>query len=76
MMQLKNRKAAAPENMQSEMMKLLADAGMKRLTSTFKGVYKAEIPTNWLKLEIIPLVTKPDGKNVKGNRNLSLMTTY
>ncbi|KAL1458712.1 hypothetical protein WDU94_008838 [Cyamophila willieti] len=73
--QLKNGKAAGPDEIQAEFLKLLDDASLKRLTQVFNKVYTSgRIPKEWLKSEFITLPKKATAKSCDDYRTISLMS--
>uniref|UniRef100_A0A8D8W5N2 Craniofacial development protein 2 n=2 Tax=Cacopsylla melanoneura TaxID=428564 RepID=A0A8D8W5N2_9HEMI len=72
---LKCRKAAGPDNIQTEFLKLLDDRGIDVITEVFNNIYNSgDIPVEWLKSEFIALPKKPSAKKCDEYRTISLMS--
>jgi len=73
--QLHNGKAAGPDSVYGEVLKLLDDGGIKLLTKLFNMVYAGgEIPKEWLKSYFIALPKKTNAKECADFRTISLMS--
>ncbi|XP_022184225.1 uncharacterized protein LOC111043552 [Nilaparvata lugens] len=73
--QMKNGKAAGPNGIHAEFLKLLGTENIKRLTSIFNQIYTSgRIPESWLKSEFITLPKKPSAKTCDDYCTISLMS--
>lgn len=73
--QSKEGKAAGPDNIQTEFLKLLDENGLKKITKLFNNIYKSgKIPQEWLVSEFIALPKKQGAKRCEEYRTISLMS--
>uniref|UniRef100_A0A8D8VTC7 Craniofacial development protein 2 n=1 Tax=Cacopsylla melanoneura TaxID=428564 RepID=A0A8D8VTC7_9HEMI len=73
--QLKQGKAAGPDQILSEFFKLFDDISIKWITQIFNRIYDTgKLPKDWLKSEFITLPKKPCAKQCKDYRTISLMS--
>lgn len=71
----KNRKAPGPDGIQVELLKLLGEKGMERLTALFNKIYQTgQIPREWLQSTFIPLPKKCKPSTCANFRLISLMS--
>lgn len=72
---MKDGKGAGPDNIQIEIIKLIEEEGIKKLTRLFNDIYNTGIiPREWRKSEFITLPKKPGAKNCEDYRTISLMS--
>jgi Reverse transcriptase (RNA-dependent DNA polymerase) len=73
--QMKNKKAAGPDNIEAEFLKLLDNEGIVWITDVFNKIYNSGyIPDKWLQSEFIALPKKPGAKRCEEYRTISLMS--
>jgi Reverse transcriptase (RNA-dependent DNA polymerase) len=73
--QLKDGKVCGLDEIPTELLKLLDEEQMKKVTRIFNAIYTAgEIPTDWLKSEFVTLPKKPGAKFCGEYRTISLMS--
>lgn len=62
---MKDGKGAGPDNIQIEIIKLIEEEGIKKLTRLFNDIYNTGIiPREWRKSEFITLPKKPGAKKL------------
>ncbi|XP_022196330.1 uncharacterized protein LOC111053719 [Nilaparvata lugens] len=72
---MKPRKAAGPDQIEAEFLKLLNEDGIKWLTKIFNNIYSSGvIPEDWLKSEFVTLPKKASSKTCGDFRTISLMS--
>uniref|UniRef100_A0A8D8SHV0 Craniofacial development protein 2 n=1 Tax=Cacopsylla melanoneura TaxID=428564 RepID=A0A8D8SHV0_9HEMI len=73
--QMKEGKAAGPDNLEIEFMKLLNETGVKKLTKMYNKIYETGIlPQPWLTSEFITLPKSTGAKRCEEYRTISLMS--
>ncbi|KAL1446308.1 hypothetical protein WDU94_012325 [Cyamophila willieti] len=73
--QMKDGKAAGPDNIQAEFMKLIDENGLEKITSLYNNIYSTSIiPQDWLISEFIALPKKCGAKRCEEYRTISLMS--
>jgi len=71
----KLRKAPGPDEVRSELLKLLEDERIDLLVDLFKTVYKTRnIPEQWLKSAFITLPKKKNANHCSDYRTIALMS--
>lgn len=72
---LKCGKAAGPDNIYPDLLKLIDEDNLKTLTQLFNSIYKTgNIPKDWLKSTFIPIPKKSSAKRCDEFRLISLMS--
>lgn len=72
---MKNRKAAIPDEIHGELLKLLEEDGLIVLTKLFNNIYDSgSIPLDWLKSTFIARPKKLNAKKLSDYRTISLMS--
>lgn len=77
-MRQNNNKATGPDQVQAEMLKVMAEkesAGLKLITDLFNEIYKTSvIPEDWLRSTFIPIPKKNKAEQCEEYRTISLMS--
>lgn len=72
---LKEGKAAGPDNIQTELLKLFDKRTVKLITQVFNNIYNTgKIPSEWLKSEFVAIPKKARAKKCEDYRTISLMS--
>ena len=72
---MKEGKAAGPDNIHVEFVKLLNEKGLQKITNLFNKIYSSgNIPHDWLVSEFIALPKKPGAKQCEDHHTISLMS--
>lgn len=73
--QIKHGRAAGPDKVEAEFLKLLDEPNVKWLTQKFNKIYSTgNIPSDWLRSEFVTLPKKPSAKQCGDYRTISLMS--
>lgn len=72
---LKRGKAAGPDELLGDVLKLIEDKHLDKITHLFNQIYSSgTLPKDWLKSTFIAIPKKPNAKKCEDHRTISLMS--